>query len=153
MVSPGLTVETLLQAARKLRRRALISQGWANLDLSDTGQDCLSIGDVNFEKLLPRVAAIVHHGGAGTTTAAARAGKPQVIIPQMYDQFYLAHRVERLGIGTSIKKISKSAPDQLAEAIRSCLTSDTVSRAHALGPRIEQRGVTIAAEKLAAEFL
>jgi vancomycin aglycone glucosyltransferase len=152
-VSPGLTGETLLQAARDLGRRAIISQGWAKLQSADTGPDCISIGEVDHEKLFPRVAAIVHHGGAGTTTAAARAGSPQVIVPQMYDQFYWAHRMERLGIGTSIHKISQSAPAQLAEAVRRCLTPDTASRAQALAPRIEQRGVTIAARKLAAEFL
>ena len=160
-VAPGLTVQTLVKAARKLGHRAIVSQGWANLELADTGNDCISIGDVNHEKLFPRVAAIVHHGGAGTTTAAARAGTPQVIVPQIYDQFYWAHRVEQLGVGASIQNISQNvsqnisepASDDLANALRICLTPETVSNARELAGRIELNGVSIAAQRLAREFL
>jgi vancomycin aglycone glucosyltransferase len=146
--SPGLSAETLLRTARKIGRRAILSQGWSSLEFGDAGPDYISIGDVDYEKLLPRVAAVVHHGGSGTTTAAARAGKPQVIVPHVYDQFYWANRVKRLGIGESIQKISQFADNQLAEAIRRCLTSDTESRAQALSTRIDQRGVAIAADNL-----
>jgi vancomycin aglycone glucosyltransferase len=153
MVSPGLTVPMLLDAARKLGRRAIISKGWANLELPDAGDDCISIGEVSHEKLFPRVAAIVHHGGAGTTTTAARAGTPQVIVPHLYDQFYWAHRVEQLGIGTSIQEASQSAPDELVEALRISLSSATTSSARALASRIDLNGANIAARKLVQEFL
>jgi UDP:flavonoid glycosyltransferase YjiC (YdhE family) len=63
------------------------------------GTDCISIGDVNYEKLFPRVAAVTHHGGAGTTTAAVRAGRTQVVVPHLYDQYYWARRVQKLGVG------------------------------------------------------
>jgi vancomycin aglycone glucosyltransferase len=70
--------------------------------------------------LFPRVAAVVHHGGAGTMTAAARAGVPQVIAPRSYDQPYRAHRVETLGVGAR-----GPASDQLsAEAIVARVQSD-----------------------------
>ena len=94
------TGRVLIEAARALGLRSILSQGWAGLTPSDTGNDCLSIGDVNHEKLFPRVAAIVHHGGAGTTATAVRAGRAQVIIPHNYDQFYWAHRVHQLGGGS-----------------------------------------------------
>jgi len=63
-----------LEAARALDRRAIILGGGANLTVASPGKDCVVVGDVNHEQLLPRAAAIVHHGGAGTTHAAARAG-------------------------------------------------------------------------------
>jgi vancomycin aglycone glucosyltransferase len=145
---PRLSSETMLQAARKVGRRAIFSHGWSNLEFAGQAPDCMSIGDVDYEKFLPHVAAIVHHGGSGTTAAAARAGRPQVIVPNMYDQFYWAHRVERLGVGTSIMNISTSATDQLAAALRTCFSSQIGSRAQALALRVEQCGVSIAADKL-----
>ena len=61
------TGRVLVESARALGLRSILSQGWAGLIPDDMGDDCLSIGDVNHAKLFPRVAAIVHHGGAGTT--------------------------------------------------------------------------------------
>src|SRR5262249_39544796 len=96
----GLT-RAMIESARALGRRAIVSRGWAELALVDSEPDCLTIDEVNQQALFKRVAAVVHHGGAGTTTAAARAGAPQVVIPQHYDQFYWAQRVERLGLGAA----------------------------------------------------
>jgi vancomycin aglycone glucosyltransferase len=57
------------------------------------GKQDVAIGEDNLQKLFRRVAAVVHHGGAGTTTIAAQAGVPQVVVPQIYDQHYWAKRV------------------------------------------------------------
>ena len=78
--------QVMLQAARALGRRAIVSRGWFDVPLVDNEADCLSIGEVNVQALFPRVAAVVHHGGAGTTTAAALAGAPQVVIPDHYQR-------------------------------------------------------------------
>jgi vancomycin aglycone glucosyltransferase len=67
---------TMIRAARELGRRAIVSQGWFDDSLVQNERDCLSIGEVNVHGLFPRVAAVVDHGGAGTTTAAALAGAP-----------------------------------------------------------------------------
>jgi vancomycin aglycone glucosyltransferase len=146
------TGRMLIEAARALGLRSILSQGWANLTPSDMGNDCLSIGDVNHEKLFPRVAAIVHHGGAGTTTAAARAGRAQVIIPHNYDQFYWAHRVQELGVGASGPTRDDLTIDALVQALRSCLRPEVTAHAQALAGRMELHGAHIAAEQLANEF-
>ncbi len=146
------TGRVLIEAARALGLRAVLSQGWGNLTSSDLGSDCVSIGDVNHQKLFPRVAAIVHHGGSGTTLAAARAGKPQVIIPHNYDQFYWAERVHQLGVGTSGPRRDELNVDALVRALRECLQPDVSSRAQALAGRIELHGARIAAERLTKEF-
>jgi vancomycin aglycone glucosyltransferase len=93
--------QVMVETARAVGRRALVSRGWADLSLVDDEPDFLAIGEVNQHVLFTRVAAVVHHGGAGTTTAAALAGAPQVVIPQMYDQHYWAQRIVHLGIGTA----------------------------------------------------
>jgi len=146
------TGRVLLEAARALGLRSILSQGWANLTPGDMGNDCLSIGDVNHEKLFPRVAAIVHHGGAGTTTAAARAGRAQVIIPHNYDQFYWAHRVHQLGVGVSGSTRDDLTVDALVQALRECLRPEVTMRAQALAGRMELHGARIAAERLTNEF-
>jgi vancomycin aglycone glucosyltransferase len=142
----------LIESARAQGRRAILSQGWANLGLSDTGTDWLSIGDVNHEKLFERVAAVVHHGGAGTTAAAARAGKPQVIIPHNYDQYYWAHRVKKLGIGASGPVAQRLNLQSVAAALRECLRPEVGAAAQAFASRVELRGARIAAERLMREF-
>jgi vancomycin aglycone glucosyltransferase len=146
------TPDLLIEAVRALGFRSILHQGWANLMPSDNRNDCLSIGDVNHEMLFARVAAIVHHGGAGTTTAAARAGRPQVIIPHNYDQFYWAHRVQELGVGVSGPQRDDLTVNTLLQVLRECLRPELTTRAQALASRMELHGARITAERLVNEF-
>jgi vancomycin aglycone glucosyltransferase len=146
------TARMLIEAARAVGRRSILSQGWANLTPSDMGDDCLSIGDVNHGKLFPRVAAIVHHGGSGTTTTAARAGRAQVLIPHNYDQFYWAHRVQQLGVGVSGPLRDDLSVDALIQALHDCLEPELTRRAEALAGQMELHGAQIAAQRLTNEF-
>ena len=101
MRAPKDFARVAIEAIRAQGRRALVSRGWADLALIDDRDDCFGVGEVNQQALFGRVAAVVHHGGAGTTTTAARAGAPQVVVPQMADQPYWAGRVADLGTGTA----------------------------------------------------
>jgi vancomycin aglycone glucosyltransferase len=146
------TGSMLVQAAKKLGRRSILLEGWANLSASEVGGDCLVIDDVNHERLLPRVAAIVHHGGAGTTHAAARAGRPQVIVPHHYDQFYWAHRIETLGVGVSHRSRQRLTADRLAESLRRSLRPAVEQRAAVLATRMTLDGAYQAAVRLGHEL-
>jgi vancomycin aglycone glucosyltransferase len=146
------TAGMLIKAARAVGRRLILSQGWAGLTLDDAGNDCFSIGDVNHEKLFPRMAAIVHHGGAGTTTATARAGRAQVIIPHNYDQFYWAYRVQQLGVGVSGPTRDDLTVDALVQVLGEGLQPEVTMRAQELAGRIDPHGARIAAERLTNEF-
>ncbi len=141
-----------IEAARALGRRAILSRGWANLDLNDEGKDVITIGDVDHAKLFPRVAVIAHHGGAGTTTTAARSGRPQVIVPHNYDQHYWAYRVQTLGVGASGGTTSTLTVEALIAALRESLKPEMNGRAEALASRIELQGARIAVEKLVKAF-
>jgi vancomycin aglycone glucosyltransferase len=152
MRGPAQTSRMLIEAARASGLRSIISQGWGNLSLVDSGADCISIGDVNHEKLFARVAAIVHHGGAGTTTAATKSGKPQVIIPHMHDQFYWARRVQKLGVGVSCPPRELLTVAALAAALRKCMQFEVKARAQALARRVAQYGAKFAARQLATQF-
>ena len=78
-----------------------------------------------FSKVLPRAAALVHHGGIGTTAQAIAAGIPQVIRPMAQDQPDTATRVEKLGIGVSLSPQKFNAAS-LAERLNALLTSQAV---------------------------
>jgi vancomycin aglycone glucosyltransferase len=137
----------MIQSARAVGRRAILSRGWANLSLIDNEPDCLSIGEVNQQALFKRVAAVVHHGGAGTTTAAARAGVPQVVIPQHYDQHYWAQRVDQLGIGSAHAPATPTS-DSLTSALEQTLLPDVAARAKSIASTMQSDGAQLATRQL-----
>ncbi|GAA3887598.1 glycosyltransferase [Streptomyces lacrimifluminis] len=135
------------RAVRAQGRRVLVGRGWADLALIDDQDDCLAVGDVNHQALFPRVAAVVHHGGAGTTTTAARAGAPQVVVPQLVDQPYWAARVAELGIGAAHDGPTPTF-ESLSAALGIALAPETHARATALAATIRTDGATVAAKLL-----
>jgi vancomycin aglycone glucosyltransferase len=145
--APGDLSRVMIDAARALGCRAIVSRGWADLSLVDDRPDCLAIGETNFELLFKRVAAVVHHGGAGTTTAAARAGAPQVIIPQHYDQHYWAQRIQHLGIGTA-HPAGAPTTESLIRVLERTLHRDLAVRAQAMADLVRTDGARIAAERV-----
>ena len=93
------------------------------------------------------MAAVVHHGGAGTTTTAARAGAPQVVVPQIGDQPYWAGRVADLGIGAAHDGPTPTF-ESLSAALRTALTPETRARATAVAGTIRTDGAAVAAKLL-----
>ena len=140
-----------VDAVRAVGRRLILVGGWAGLDRFVTdADDVLAVSAVSHAAVLPRVALAVHHGGAGTTTAAARAGVPQVILPHILDQFYWAHRIERLGLGPRALPVDLITADILTDRIDAALNDARIrARAAALGPVIAARnGVVTAVDHL-----
>lgn len=126
-----------------------MSRGWADLAIDDAGPDCLAIGEVNQQALFPHVAVAVHHGGAGTTTTAALSGAPQVVVPEMYDQYYWAKRIEDLGIG-SAHAPGALTTESLVNALERALSPDVASRARAIANAVRRDGAAMAARRLTA---
>lgn len=151
MPAAGDLIPALLGAARAAGRRIIISRGWADLDLAGDAQDCAAVGDVSHDMLFPRVAAVVHHGGAGTTAAAARAGVPQVITPMFNDQFYWSSRVVEIGIGATTPHASLSE-ESLTGALREVLVPAVAERARVFAGQVGWDGARIAARRLEAEY-
>jgi vancomycin aglycone glucosyltransferase len=136
-----------IEAIRAQGRRVLLARGWAELAPIDSRGDCFAVGEVNQQALFGRMAAVVHHGGAGTTTTAARAGAPQVVVPQAGDQLYWAGRVAELGIGAAHDGLAPTT-ESLTAALRAALTSETRARATAVAGRIRTDGAAEAATLL-----
>lgn len=143
----------MVQTARALGRRAIISRGdlgRPSLDdpsLVGDESDCLTIGEVNLQMLFKRVAAVVHHGGAGTTTIAALAGVPQVVIPQRYDQHYWAGRIHFLGIGNAHAPGTPTT-DSLVSALEHALQPNVAARAQSIATAVRRDGAQTAAQRL-----
>jgi len=132
--TPEKTMRMVLDAVRASGRRAIVCAGWAGPDGTDIPPEILAIREAPHALLFPRVAAAVHHGGAGTTAAAARAGVPQVVVPHLGDQFFHGRRVRDLGIGPAPIPRSRLNASRLASAIREALTT----------PRIQERARSLA---------
>lgn len=136
-----------IEAIRAQGQRVLISRGWADLSLIDDRDDCFVVGEVNLQALFTRVAAAVHHGGAGTTTAAARAGVSQVVVPQIADQPYWAGRVAALGIGAAHDGPNPTT-ESLSAAVATALAPGVRARAGELAGTIRTDGAAVAAKLL-----
>ncbi len=138
----------MIGAARALGKRCVVSAGWGDLGPAKAAEDCLAIGDVNHPPLFSRVAAVVHHGGAGTTHTAAMAGVPQVIIPHLYDQPYWARRVRDLGIGVAGPARGQLERDNFELALRNALRPEVARSAGQFAARMQHDGARRAAERL-----
>jgi len=136
-----------IEAIRALGRRVILGRGWADLALIDDRDDCFAVGEVNQQALFERVAAVVHHGGAGTTTTATRAGAPQVVLPQIADQPYWARRVADLGVGAAHDGPTPTT-ESLSAALQTARAPETRARAAAVASMIRTDGASVAARLL-----
>jgi vancomycin aglycone glucosyltransferase len=147
MRAPQDIARVAIEAIRAQGRRALVARGWAGLAPIDDAGDCFVVGEVNQQALFGRVAAVIHHGGAGTTTTATRAGAPQVVVPQWADQPYWASRVADLGIGAA-HDVQAPTTESLSAALRTALAPETRARATAVAGPIRTDGAMVAAMML-----
>lgn len=140
-------IQWLLDEARDAGRRLVLGRGWAVLDQIDDDPGLFVVDSANHQALFGRVAAVVHHGGAGTTATAARAGVPQVIVPMFSDQFYWASRVDYLGIGTTVSS-SQDGPAAMAGAFHGALEPEMTARARDVAIHVAADGADVAALRL-----
>jgi UDP:flavonoid glycosyltransferase YjiC (YdhE family) len=134
---PQETLDLVLQALAQTQQRAIILSGWGGLRRPDLPDTVFSLDAIPFSWLFPRVAAVVHHGGAGTTAAGLRAGIPSIVVPFFGDQFYWGQRVAELGVGPEPVARKELTVERLAQAINDAITDETIhQRAANLGSRI-----------------
>ena len=109
----------------------------------------MAAGPVPFEYLFPRMAAVIHHGGAGTTAAGLRAGVPSVITPLIFDQRFWSWCVEKIGVGTKPIAWNKLGVDNLSSAIQAALHDNVMqNKAGLIGQEIRAENGVEEAVKL-----
>ncbi|MFE9423287.1 glycosyltransferase [Kitasatospora sp. NPDC006697] len=102
-------------ALRRARLRAVVQAGWTGLRVE--GDGVLAVGDLPHHWLFPRVAAVVHHAGAGTTAAGLRAGVPAVPVPAQLDAPFWSARLTALGVSPGPVPLRELTADRLAAAL------------------------------------
>ncbi|WP_308016552.1 glycosyltransferase [Jidongwangia harbinensis] len=143
----------VVEALRVAGARGVLATGWGGLREIPSPKDVFVTGEVPHETVFPRVAAVVHHGGAGTTAAAVRAGKPHVVCPFVGDQPFWGTRMRQLGVAPDpIAQPDLTVP-ALAAAIRRAISDPAMIDAAArLGERVRaENGVATAVDLLEQE--
>ncbi len=134
---PEATTRMALAAIEAVGCRAILSQGWAGIGDGALCEGVIQIGPVSHAALFPRCSAIVHHGGAGTTTRSAQAGVPQIIVPHLLDQFWWGNRIADLGLAPRPLPRNTLNPEKLALALQSLQDNEAVvERAREIGQEI-----------------
>jgi len=151
--SPGEIFRICMEAVRRAGVRAVYATGWSGIADESIPDDVCVIKGAPHRWLFPRVAAVVHHGGAGTVAAGLRAGRPTLVCPQAVDQPFWAKRVYDLGCGPAPLPMKSLARDVLAARLHKLTSEPTFrARSRALGESInEEDGLGRAIELIEAE--
>lgn len=124
---PTETINALLEMVTTLKVRCILSKGWAAYNELLDREEFFFASEEPHLKLFEKVQLVMHHGGAGTTSTAAHAGAPQLLIPSMADQYYWAKQIEDLGLGLSISK-GKLKGKRLIEAVKELISTQQFSK-------------------------
>lgn len=146
---PGRTNALLMEALAKSGRRAVLAVDKERAEGMALSADVFSLKDfVPYDWLFRRMAAVVHHGGSGTTAFGLRAGVPGLVVPFTFDQFYWGRRLLQLGVGLRPIPFKSLTAGRLAGALLELTAaSGPKDRAHSLGKGIRgERGVSRAVE-------
>jgi UDP:flavonoid glycosyltransferase YjiC (YdhE family) len=152
--NPEQTVRMVIGALEASGQRGILSSGWGGMQAEELPDFVHMVGSVPHTWLFPRIAAVVHHGGVGTTAAGLRAGVPSILVPFFGDQPFWGHRVFELGVGPKPIPRKRLSAMSLGAAIRLAVNDgDMQERAVLLGAKIRNEdGISRAVEVLERAF-
>ncbi|MDZ4768971.1 MAG: glycosyltransferase [Chloroflexota bacterium] len=148
--NPEETTRLVLEALRLSGQRGVLASGWGGMSQTDLPDMVHMLDSVPHSWLFPRMAAVVHHGGAGTTAAGMRAGVPSIIVPFFGDQPFWGQRAAQLGVGPVPTAKKRLTAEKLAHSITQAVNDNVMrQRAADLGEKIRlENGVSQAASLL-----
>lgn len=129
--------QMVIEALKQAGQRGVLASGWGGLKAAELPESIFMLDQAPHDWLFPRMAAVVHHGGAGTTAAGLRAGKPSIIVPFIADQPFWGRVVHDLGAGPSPIPQKRLSVEGLSAAIRQATTDPAMrAKAEALGAKL-----------------
>ncbi|KAH6880721.1 hypothetical protein B0T10DRAFT_609391 [Thelonectria olida] len=144
--NPARMIQIILDGVQAAGVRAIISKGWSDL-VGSENKNIYWIGDCPHEWLFQHVAAVVHHGGAGTTACGLRNGKPTTIVPFFGDQPFWGQMVANAGAGPNPIHHTKLTAENLAQGIQYCLSQKAAEAAASIAARMRsEAGVRAAVQ-------
>lgn len=135
---PQALTTMIFEAIKIAGVRAIVSKGWGGVGAGDVPDTVYLIGNCPHDWLFQRVAAVVHHGGAGTTAAGIAAGRPTVIVPFFGDQPFWGQMMARAGAGPVAVPYKDLTAEILAESITFALQPDVIEIAKDMALQISQ---------------
>jgi sterol 3beta-glucosyltransferase len=132
----GRHTDDLLRALLGSGQRVVLATGWGGLSATAMSSEVHTIDAVPHSWLFPRTAAVIHHGGSGTTAAGIRAGRPSLICPHLGDQPFWGHRVHSLGAGPAPIPAKRISVRRAQHALGSLVDPAVQRAAGALGELI-----------------
>lgn len=148
------TTKILVEAVQHAGKRAIIQAGWGNLGLDGTPESIFFVGYVPHSFLFRQGCCVIHHGGAGTTAAACRAGVPSIIVPHLaIDQSYWGLTAHKLGVAPKPLHCRDMTAKRLARRINVVNSSKSMAeKARTLGKKIEAEDGLKTAVKMIEEY-
>ncbi|MBK8020607.1 MAG: glycosyltransferase family 1 protein [Chloroflexi bacterium] len=152
--NPAATTRTILDAVRRTGKRVILLTGWAGLGADEVPEDIYILKYAPHSWLFPKMAAVVHHGGSGTTASGLRAGVPTAVVPHQGDQGFWGRTVKDLGVGAVPIPRKKLTADNLVAAITEATSNPAMkARAVALSEKIAVEDGLAEAVKWVERFL
>jgi sterol 3beta-glucosyltransferase len=135
--NPRSLTEVVIEALQASQQRGVLLSGWAGIGNSEKLGNVFVIDSVPHDWLFPRMAAVVHHGGASTTAAGLRAGVPSVIVPFFADQPVWGQKLADLGVSPPPLPYKELSAQALAAAIQVAVSDEVMrQQATSLGKQI-----------------
>lgn len=152
---PEEVAEMLVEALRLAGQRGILLTGWEGLHASSLPDTVFLLREAPHDWLFPRMVAVVHHGGCGTTAAGLRAGVPSILIPFFGDQPFWAQQVYRLGVGPSPIPRRALTANRLAEAIQQAVSNQEMqARCRGIAQKLQtENGVQQAIKVIERSFV
>jgi sterol 3beta-glucosyltransferase len=125
----------ICESLKRTNNRGIILSGWGSAKRESTS-DLLYLEYASHDWLLPKCKMLIHHGGAGTTSAALRAGIPQVVVPFMADQPFWGSRVNVIGVAPKPIRVNQLSVEKMVSAMAEAESKDILERAQVTGQAI-----------------
>jgi sterol 3beta-glucosyltransferase len=148
------TMKMIIESLKRCGQRGILATGWSGTTKMDKlPDDIFILESAPHAWLFPRMKAVVHHGGAGTTAAGLRAGIPSIVIPHGNDTPAWGRRVYELGVGPKPIPRKKLNVERLSDAINESLSDEIPSKARDLGKKIQSEDGAGNAAKMILECI